>query len=214
MATVIARLAAVSTTVAGLVWLLGLPLTVLAAPVPGSDLPFALMGAIGVLLGLTLMPGVVAQFARVPRASNAGLWGVGIGVCGIEACTAALLSLAVTGTFGQRAPRWIEAASDLALLALLLWILLTSVTTRDPSGLGRATFWLGSAVGLSALALTAVVTTTSTLNVVFTNATIVPLLAIGVLLWLSPTAWFLVLAVRVWMGGAGSPPVVTPQAGT
>jgi hypothetical protein len=125
---------------------------------------------------------------------------VGLVVYALLVVTAILLTIGVGGGLGERAPRWVAPAAEIAWVAFLIWIVLASFTARDSSASGRAMLWLGAAFGVTVfltLAGSALVFYLNT-GFVYTNATILPSLLLALVIWLCPAAWFIVLASKLW----------------
>jgi hypothetical protein len=85
-------------------------------------------------------------------------------------------------------------------VAVFVWIVLVSIAGREASPLGRAMFWLGAALGGSVFMTIAASTLVFYLipSFVFTNETVLPSLLLGLLIWLCPAAWLMVVALRLW----------------
>jgi hypothetical protein len=199
MALLAFRGAAISSAIAAVVWLAGLPMLALAGAIPGSDAPYAWMGTIGVLLGLTLAPGAAVGVRRTADPLNDVSRGVGLVVCALLVLTGILLRIGAEGGLGERAPSWVAPAAEIAWVALFIWILLTSIGAHQASVRGRAMFWLAMATGASLL-VTIVATALASYLIpgfVYTNGTILPFLLLGLLIWLCPAAWLAIFALRL-----------------
>jgi hypothetical protein len=196
------KIAGVSVGAAAVVWLVGLPLISLAGVIPGSDAPYGWMGTIGVLLGLTVAPAAAIGVGRNDGPLKVFSRGAGLVICGVLVVTAILLTIGVAGGLGERAPLWVAPAAEIAWLAFLIWIVLASIAANDSSAPGRAMLWLGAALGVSVFLMIAGSAVLSYLSpgFVYTNETILPSLLLGLVIWLCPAVWFIVLALRLWAG--------------
>jgi hypothetical protein len=112
------------------------------------------------------------------------------------------LWIADSGGVGQTAPSWIEAAANIPAAALCAWIVGVSIAIRGASILGRSLFWLGMTAGGALLLL---VLPSAVQSPAFTSAndTVLPPLALGLLIWLCPGAWLAVFALGLWRQEVG-----------
>jgi hypothetical protein len=115
--------------------------------------------------------------------------------------------MGTAGSLGQRAPGWISTSADFSWLGLFAWIALSSVATRDASPIDRWLFRLGVAL---VLAVAVAIAATSLLfflvpGYVETGFGILPAFLVGLVIWLSPVAWLLALAFRLWMFSGTGP---------
>jgi hypothetical protein len=120
-------------------------------------------------------------------------------VCALLVLTGILLRIGAEGGSGDRAPSWVAPAAEIVWVALFIWMLLTSIRARQASIRGRAMFWLAMATGASLL-VTIVATALASYLIagfVYTNGTILPLLLLGLLIWLCPAAWLAIFALRL-----------------
>src|SRR5207302_2522205 len=122
-----------------------------AGVIPGSDAPYAWMGIIGIMLGITVAPAAAVGVGRY-RASFAGPSRfAGLAVCAILVFTAIVLTIGAAGGLGERAPSWVAPVAEIAWVALFSWMVMVSFAAREPSPLGRATLRLGTVLGASGL---------------------------------------------------------------
>jgi hypothetical protein len=192
-------LARFSGILAAIVWVLGTPLVAMAGVIP-SDAEYFYIGLVCTLLGLALMPVITAL-----RYRSSGRFTMAIRLCGLTICLAltasgALLMLAAAGKLGERAPEWIPGPSFIAAAVLFIWIGLASYALRGRSTVERAIFGLGVLTTASFLLPVAAsfIVTYVIRGFVYTNATALPSLLLGILLWLSLPAWLTVIVLRLW----------------
>jgi hypothetical protein len=173
------------------------------------------MGTIGVLLGLALAPGAAVGVPAAPVLLNAIARVSGLVLCALLLSTGILLRIEADGGLGERAPTWVADNAGLVWVALFVWVLFASTSTRRPSAIGRAMFWLGAGAGVTfllmvvsfqplatALQIGLVPLLVSYLLPVFiyTNESILLFLLFWLLVWWGPMALLAVYALRLWNG--------------
>lgn len=194
------RVARFTSIAAAVVWLVGLPFTLIAAlPFSSSDATYLTFGLLITLMGVAAMPVALAypgrawiQLTRLVRVSGAI-------ACLALVLMGALLTSGAAGLLGDAAPAWITDGAVIALAGFFVWILLASLSSRR-SAMGRWVFWLGVAASASILVPTAVVAVATFLfgpNLTFTNATVPLAIGSDVAIWLFLPAWLVALTVRM-----------------
>ena len=155
------------------------------------------MGAMAVLLGFTLAPVTLAIGGRVPSLKKTFVRLSGLAVCIALIASGVALILAVDGRLGVGVTRLVPDTVVVVFLALFGWISMASYALRGPSTIERSTLWLGLTAGASCVVpvLAAVMMFYFAKDLVFTNATVVPLLLIDVLLWVSLPVWLTAVLV-------------------
>ena len=183
--------------IAAIVWVVGTPLVAMAGVIP-SDGEYFLMGIVCTLLGMTLIPVATALRHRSSERFTMVIRISGLTICAALVPSGALLMLAAAGKLGERAPEWIPGPSFIALIALFIWIGLASFALRGPSTAERAIFGLGVLTTASLLLPVAVsiVLTDVIRGFVYTNATELPSLLLGILLWVSLPTWLTAIVLH------------------
>jgi hypothetical protein len=184
---------------AAVVWVLGLPFTLISAAPFSSDATYFIFGLLIALLGIASTP--IALAYPVPSGTPRTRL---VRVLGAIAClalvlTGTLLAGGSAGLLGDTAPTWITGAAVIGLLGFFVWILLANLSTRR-SAMGRWVFWLGIAASASILvptSIVAVVTFVLGPSLTFTNATIPLAIGSDLTIWLFLPAWLVALAVRM-----------------
>ena len=191
------RIARITGAIAAVIWFVGAPLVSLAGVPFPSDAQDLLIGAIAALLGLTLAPVAVA-IARAIRTRMSDVVRVsGLAICIALIGSGVLLIVAVNGRFGERAPDWISLPAFVSSLALFVWISVASIALRGPSTTDRWIFWLGLLTGLSLAVplLASILMFYFARDFVITNATVLPLFLVDLVLWVSLPAWLTTVVV-------------------
>jgi len=184
---------------AAIIWFIGAPLVSLAGVPFPSDAQHFLIGAIAALLGLTLAPVTVAIGGAIRGRIKPIIRFSGLAICLALIASGAVLVLAVKGRFGERAPDWVSLPAFVCSAALFVWISAASIALRGRSTLERWIFWLGLLTGASLLVpfLVSILMFYFVRDFVITNATILPLLLVDLLLWLSLPVWLTTIVIRL-----------------
>jgi len=199
-ATLFQRAAAIGSALSALVVLAGFPLVSMSSVIPGSDAPYLTTALVSVLLGLTLAPAAFVDYRRMPGPLRVLGRHSGLVVAGLLVVTGGLLWMGASGVLGERAPSWVAPAAAVAWCSFYGWTSLSSIASRNSSRVDRSLFWLGAAAG-AAVALLLLVSIAMFYFVpgyVETGAGIVPILLVSVLTRLTPVAWLLTFAARLW----------------
>jgi hypothetical protein len=191
--------ARITAALAAAAWFIGAPLVSLAGVPFPSDAQYVLIGVIAVLLGLSLAP-VTLVIGRAMRGRTKNF----VRLSGLAICTAlipsgVLLVLAAAGRLGERAPDWSTAPAIVCIAALFLWVGLASFSFRGPSKIERGLFWVGLLTGALALAtlVASILMFYFVRDFVYTNATVLPLFLVDLLLWLSLPVWLIAVVIRL-----------------
>lgn len=189
--------ARITGALAAIIWFVGAPLVAFAGVPFPSDTEDLVMGAMAVLLGFTLAPVTLAIGGRVPSLKKTFVRLSGLAVCIALIASGVALILAVDGRLGVGVTRLVPDTVVVVFLALFGWISMASYALRGPSTIERSTLWLGLTAGASCVVpvLAAVMMFYFAKDFVFTNATVVPLLLIDVLLWVSLPVWLTAVLV-------------------
>lgn len=191
--------ARIGAVIAAITWLVGAPLFSLAGVPFPSDAQFLVLAAIAALLGLTLLPVALALSGTVRSRRRAVVRFSGLAICLALIASGTLLALGASGRLGERAPDWVTDPTFVSLPGLFLWISLASWATRGPSTIERGAFWLGLLTAASCLVpfLASVLMFFFLRDFVWTDATILPVLLVDVILWLSLPVWLVVVVIRL-----------------
>ncbi|HXN03397.1 MAG TPA: hypothetical protein VN895_01060 [Candidatus Acidoferrum sp.] len=192
-----ALVARITGIIAAIIWFIGAPLFALAGVPFPSDAQYLVEGTIAVLLGLALIP--VTQTIGGPIKSRKKTF---VRLSGLAVCVALFGSgvmsiLAVQGRFGQSVGREIVDTAVVVVVALFVWVTAASIFLRGPSTIDRWQFWLGVLTGVSCVmpVIGSILMFYFAQGFVFTNATVLPLFLVDLLLWISLPAWLTVVVV-------------------
>ena len=188
-----------SNILGAVVWVLGMPLFVVYSVPFVSDATYLIFGGVIALLGLAVLPLVLAY----PFSTSGPLITVTKGL-GVLACVAlvvggALLVGGSTGLLGYTAPSWLPGAPLYGVIGFFVWILLVSSFTPHSTTLGLWVAWFGILAGASVLAPIVISVLMFWLNPTFiaTNATIPFDLLLSLLAWWCLPIWLIALAVKL-----------------
>ncbi len=110
--------ARITGVIAAIIWFIGAPLVALAGVPFPSDAQYFVEGAIGVLLGLALVPVMLAIGNQIPSRTKTFVRVSGLVVCLALIVSGVGLILAVQGLLGERAPRLIPDSAIVVFVAL------------------------------------------------------------------------------------------------
>lgn len=182
---------------AAIIWFIGTPLMALAGVPFPSDVQYFVEGVIAVLMGLALVPVMLAIGNPIPSRTRTLVRVSGVTVCIALVASGLGLILATAGLLGEAAPRLIPDSAIVVLVAFFVWLTMASIVLRGPTAIERWTFWLGLLTGASCglAVLASILMFDLAQGSVVTNATVLPLFLVDLLLWLSLPAWLTVVVV-------------------
>ena len=185
--------------IAAIIWFIGAPLVVLAGVPFPSDAEYFVEGTIAVLLGLALAPVTLVIGNPLPLRTKAFVRVSGLAVCIALIASGVALILAVQGRFGERAPHFIPDTAVVVFVTLFVWIAAASIALHGPSTIERWRFWLGLLTGCSCVVpvLASILTFYLARDFVVTNATVLPLFLVDLLIWVSLPAWLTAVVISV-----------------
>ena len=171
-------------------------MALVGVPFP-SDVQYFVEGVIAVLMGLALVPVMLAIGNPIPSRTRTLVRVSGVTVCIALVASGLGLILATAGLLGEAAPRLIPDSAIVVLVAFFVWLTMASIVLRGPTAIERWTFWLGLLTGASCglAVLASILMFDLAQGSVVTNATVLPLFLVDLLLWLSLPAWLTVVVV-------------------
>lgn len=170
------------------VWVCGLVMSAAAGAILPSDASYFWLGALGVLVGLLLIP-IARAWVRDPV-----LRVTGVGIAIAMAATGTLLAAGSIGLLGQRAPAWLITAAGAPLLALFAWIAITTCCGLHRDDFSPTVLAFGV---LNALALPiGIVSWIDPYTHTNDTLTVDSLMALVVLV--AVPGWMIAMTVRVW----------------
>src|SRR2546421_1405874 len=110
----------IGAVVAGLGWMIGLPLMAMASPIPTDGTDF-FESLVWLLVGVALLPVVLTVGRRHGRLRLA-MRISGALICAGMIAAGVLVQVALTGALGSPAPRWVPNLSPIPVAILFLWI--------------------------------------------------------------------------------------------
>ena len=191
------RIARITGIIAAIIWFIGAPLFALAGVPFPSDAQYVVLGAIAVLMGLALVPVALTIAEAIASRVKLVVRVSGLVVCtGLTASGVALL-LALQGWLGEGMARTIADSIIVVFVAVFVWITVASIALRGPSPIGRSIFWLGLLTGTSCLVpvLASIIFFYFARDFVFTNATVLPVFLVDLLVWVSLPAWLTAVVI-------------------
>jgi hypothetical protein len=213
------RLAPFAGGVAAVVWAVGFFFSGFASPLGTLDSFFYFSGITTALVGLLLIPLVLALWRPMsqPRVLL-NLGGIGIVIALIS--TGLLLIAGATGKLGDRAPNIIPVVWSAALGLFFIWILVTSFTWRGE--LGAAPLWLGIVLAIAAILIAIGIPIPEIASNRLVNLSFIGYLVLFILLpagtvWLAIPGWLITTGMRLWsrhgdLGNGRLPPYGQSQA--
>ena len=165
-------------------------------PLP-SDAQYFVEGAIAVLMGLALVPVMLAIGNPIQSRARTFVRVSGVTVCIALIASGLGLILALVGMLGETAPPLISDSATVVLVAFFVWLTMASIVLRGPTAIERWTFWLGLLTGASCglAVLASILVFDLAQGFVVTNTTELPLFLVDLLLWVSLPAWLTVVVV-------------------
>jgi len=190
-------IARITGALAAIIWFVGAPLPVLTGVPFPSDAQYLVMGAIAAVLGLALVPVTLTIGGPGLRRTKAFVRLSGLAVCIALTASGVALVLAATGRLGEGVSSIIPGAAFAVVAGLFIWIGVASFALRGPSTIERSMSWLGLLTGASFVApvLASILMFYFAQGFVFTNATVLPVLLVELVLWVSFPAWLTVVVV-------------------
>jgi hypothetical protein len=190
-------IARIMAAIAALVWFVGAPLVSLAGVPFPSDAQYVVIGTMAALLGLTLAPLTLVIGGAGRGRMKAIIQFSGVAICIALIGSGVVLVLAANGRLGARAPDLATAPAFACVAGLFLWVSLASSSFRGASRIDRGIFWLGMLTGVSLLVpfVASILMFYFVRDFVITNATILPLLLVSLLLWVSLPVWLTVVVI-------------------
>jgi hypothetical protein len=176
-----------------------LPLVAVYSVPFASDATYLVFGGVIALLGLAVLPLVLAYPFTTSGPLTSTIRGLGVLACVALVVTGALLVGGSTGLLGDKAPSWISGAPVFGVIGFFVWVLLVTSATRRSTTLGLWVFWFGILAGASVLVPILISVLVFWLNPTFiaTKATIPFDLLLTLLTWWCLPIWLIALAVKM-----------------
>jgi hypothetical protein len=188
-----------SNILGAIVWVLGLPFVVVYSVPFVSDATYFMFGGVIALLGLAVLPLVLAYPFRTSGPLIRMVMGLGVLACVALVVGGALSIGGSIGLLGHTAPSWIPDASLYGVIGFFVWILLISSFTPRSTTLGLWVAWFGILAGASVLAPIVISVLVFWLNPSFisTDATMPFDLLLSLLAWWGLPIWLIALAFKM-----------------